>query len=71
MLTIGRFSVVSSPTSSSKKSARWLSWNGTSSFGTPGSSQPTLPAPQKTWRVTKCGVTWATIRPNGTSRASR
>ena len=24
-----------------------------------------------TWRVTKCGVTWATIRPNGTSRASR
>jgi hypothetical protein len=26
VLTIGRFSVVSSPTSSSKKSARWLSW---------------------------------------------
>ena len=31
VLTIGRFSVVSSPTSSSKKSARWVSWNGTSS----------------------------------------
>ncbi len=26
VLTIGRFSVVSRPTSSSKKSARWLSW---------------------------------------------
>ena len=26
VLTIGRFSVVSSPTSSSKKSARWLIW---------------------------------------------
>jgi hypothetical protein len=26
VLTIGRFSVVSSPISSSKKSARWLSW---------------------------------------------
>ena len=26
VLTIGRFNVVSSPTSSSKKSARWLSW---------------------------------------------
>ena len=26
VFTIGRFSVVSSPTSSSKKSARWLIW---------------------------------------------
>ena len=71
VLTIGRFSVVSSPTSSSKKSARWLIWNGTCSADTPGASQPTLPAPQKIWRVTKCGVTWATMRPNGTSRAIR
>ena len=71
VLTIGRFSVVSRPTSSSKKSARWESWYGTWSFGTPGSSQPTLPAPVKIWRVTKCGVTWAAIRPNGVSRASR
>ena len=31
VLTIGRLSVVSSPTSSSKKSARWVSWNGTCS----------------------------------------
>ena len=45
VLTIGRFRVVSSPTSSSKKSARWLSWNGTSFAVTPGSSHPTLPAP--------------------------
>ncbi len=30
VLTIGRLSVVSRPTSSSKKSARWLSWKGTS-----------------------------------------
>ena len=36
VLTIGRFSVVSRPTSSSKKSARWLSWNGTSSAAEPG-----------------------------------
>ena len=48
MLTIGRFNVVSSPTSSSKKSARWDSWYGTSLGGTPGSSQPTLPAPMTT-----------------------
>ena len=36
-----------------------------------GVSHPTFPAPQNTWRVTKCGVTWATIRPNGVSRARR
>ena len=36
VLTIGRFSVVSRPTSSSKKSARWLSWNGTSAVVRPG-----------------------------------
>ena len=71
VLTIGRFSVVSSPTSSSKKSARWLSWNGTSALGTPGDSLPTLPAPQKTWRVTKWGVIWLTSRPKGSSRARR
>ena len=71
VLTMGRFSVVSSPTSSSKKSARWESWNGTSAALTPGASQPTLPAPQNTWRVTKWGVMWATMRPNGTSRAMR
>ncbi len=42
VLTIGRFSVVSRPTSSSKKSDRWLSWNGTSAADTPGASQPDL-----------------------------
>ena len=36
VLTIGRFSVVSRPTSSSKKSARWVSWNGTSCGRQPG-----------------------------------
>src|SRR5207248_4577937 len=46
VFTIGRLSVVSSPTSSSKKSARCVSWNGTSSLGTPLASEPTLPAPQ-------------------------
>jgi hypothetical protein len=71
VLTMGRFSVVSRPTSSSKKSARWESWNGTSALDVPGASQPTLPAPQNTWRVTKWGVTWATTRPKGTSRAIR
>jgi hypothetical protein len=71
VLTIGRFSVVSRPTSSSKKSARWLSWYGTARGSVPGSSQPTFPAPQKTWRVTKWGVIWVAMRPKGTSRASR
>ena len=71
VLTIGRFNVVSSPTSSSKKSARWLSWNGTSPGCRLGCSQPTLPAPQKIWRVTKCGVMWLTIRPNGVSRLNK
>jgi hypothetical protein len=71
VLTMGRFSVVSRPTSSSKKSARWDSWKGTSEALTPGASQPTLPAPQNTWRVTKWGVMWVTMRPKGTSRARR
>ena len=37
----------------------------------PGSSTPTLPAPQMIWRVTKWGVIWLTMRPNGVSRAMR
>ena len=48
VLMIGRFSVVSSPTSTSKKSARWLSWN-------PGVREscpiPTRPDPVMTWRT--------------------
>ena len=68
---MGRFSVVSRPTSSSKKSARWLSWNGTSLVVRPGASLPTLPAPQKIWRVMKCGVMCWTMRGNGTARSIR
>ena len=71
VLMMGRLSVVSRPTSSSKKSARWVSWNGTSSVRMPGASEPTLPAPVKTWRVTRWVVAWATIRPNGTVRSTR
>ena len=37
VLTIGRLRVVSRPTSSSKNSARWVSWNGTSSRPRPPS----------------------------------
>ena len=65
VLTMGRFSVVSRPTSSSKKSARWLSWKGTCSADTPGASHPTLPAPQKIWRVTKCGGDLGDDAPEG------
>ena len=36
VLTRGRLSVVSRPTSSSKKSARWVSWKGTSAERDPG-----------------------------------
>ena len=52
VLMMGRFSVVSSPTSSSKKSARWVSWKGTA--GRPF-SDPTFPAPVIGWRVTQEG----------------
>ena len=43
VLTIGRFNVVSSPTSSSKKSARCVSWNGTSADVQPGRLDAHLP----------------------------
>ena len=71
VFTIGRLSVVSRPTSSSKKSARCVSWNGTSSRVRPAASVPTLPAPVKIWRVMKCGITLATIFENGTWRSIR
>ena len=48
VLMMGRLSVVSRPTSSSKKSARCVSWNGTESVRVPGASEPTLPAPVNT-----------------------
>ena len=37
----------------------------------PATSVPTLPAPVYTCRVTKCGMTWVTMRPNGTWRSMR
>ena len=53
MLMIGRLNVVSSPTSTSKKSARCEIWKSTLSAPF---SAPTLPAPVNTWRVTKKGI---------------
>ena len=70
VLTMGRLRVVSSPTSSSKKSARWVSWKGTR-WSSPPASEPTLPAPVKIWREMKWGITWAAMRPNGTCRSMR
>jgi proteasome accessory factor A len=71
VLIIGRFRVVSRPTSSSKKSARCVSWNSMWLRSRWGSSQPTLPAPVNTCRVTKCVVACWTIRPNGVDRSIR
>ncbi len=68
VFTIGRFSVVSSPTSTSKKSARWLSWK---PVPRPSCPVPTRPAPHITWRVTKNGTRWRTSEANGVSRAHR
>ena len=68
VLMIGRFSVVSSPTSTSKKSARWLSWKPCSR---PSCPMPTRPAPQTTCRVTKNGVRWRTMSANGVGRGIR
>ena len=68
VLMIGRLSVVSSPTSTSKKSARWLSWNPCSR---PSWPIPTRPAPQMTCRLTKNGVRWRTMSTNGVDRRIR
>src|SRR6478609_7359929 len=48
VLMIGRFSVVSRPTSTSKKSERWLSWKPCSR---PSCPMPTRPAPHITRRL--------------------
>ncbi len=68
VLMIGRFRVVSSPTSSSKKSARWVIWKSTD--GRPF-SLPTFPEPVKICRVTKNAVSWCTMSPNGIIREMR
>ena len=68
VLMIGRLSVVSSPTSTSKKSARWLIWKPTPA---PSCPRPTRPAPANTWRETKNGVRYRTMSANGVSRRMR
>ena len=45
VLTMGRFSVVSRPTCSSKNSARWESWKSTVAAVVRRRLRPTLPAP--------------------------
>jgi hypothetical protein len=61
---IGRFSMVFKPTSTSKKSARWLIWKPSSRTSAP---RPARPARQATWRDTKAGVNLASTR-NGVAR---
>ena len=75
VLMMGRLSVVSRPTSTSKKSARWLIWKPASR---PSWPMPTRPAPETTWRLTKNGVRCRTMSrerrrpaPSGSSRACR
>ena len=65
---IGRLSVVSSPTSTSKKSARWLSWYPAVRESWP---MPTRPEPHIACRATKNGTRWRTISANGVSRRMR
>ena len=68
VLMIGRLRVVSRPTSTSKKSARWLIWKPCSR---PSWPIPTRPAPQMTWRLTKNGVRCRTMSANGVERRIR
>ena len=68
VLMIGRLSVVSRPTSTSKKSARWLIWKPSSR---PSAPRPTRPAPQTTCRDTKNGVRCLTMSANGVDRFIR
>ncbi len=65
---MGRLSVVSSPTSTSKKSLRWLTWNPCVRESWP---MPTRPDPHMTCRATKKGTRWRTMSVNGVSRRIR
>ena len=68
VLMIGRFSVVSRPTSTSKKSAREDSWK---PWVRPSVPIPTRPAPAKTCRVTKNGIRPRMMSMNGVFRSIR
>ena len=68
VLMIGRFSVVSRPTSTSKKSARLESWN---PWPRPSCPRPTRPAPVNTCRVTKNGISASTTALKGVRRSIR
>ena len=68
VLMIGRFKVVSRPTSVSKKSARCDNWKPGRCDSVP---MPTLPEPQITWRDTKNGMSPFTMSANGVSRRIR
>ena len=68
VLMMGRLSVVSRPTSTSKKSARWLIWK---PEPRPSAPMPTRPAPQITCRETKNGTRNLTMSANGVPRRIR
>ena len=68
VMMIGRFSVVSRPTSTSKKSARWDSWK---PCVRPSMPMPTLPSTSNTCRVTKNGIRPRMMWMNGVFRSIR
>ena len=68
VLMIGRLSVVSRPTSTSKKSARWLIWK-PSLAAVLADADPA--GAETTWRETKNGVRCRTMSANGVARRIR
>src|SRR6516162_3715938 len=65
---MGRLSVVSRPTISSKNSARCEIWYSTVSASSAGVSTPTFPDPVNSVRETKCGTTPSITLAKGTAR---